>query len=525
MKRVALVLLTVALATCLGGVARAARPKPAVGGSDATASIMRLASLVRNEYMEEVPTARLVTGAFKGVREYLKKNGCSPTAVPAPQLGEDLGQMKAVFAAVARKYPRINQRQLSYAAIRGMLDGLGDPYTVFLDPEEYRSLMTQLNGENFGGLGIYIEADDKNGKVLTVVEPMEGTPAMRAGIKPRDVILEIDAKSTVGMSLDEATRMLRGPVGSTVTLTLRRPGVLQPFKVPVVRAVIHSKSVTHKILGGGRIGYIKLRVFGETANEEMEDAFRVFDEAGVKSYILDLRNNGGGYITAALDVASKFLPTGSRVVSVAERGSPEVVYNSRPNLREILPLVVLVNKFSASASEITAGAVKDLHGGTLIGEKTFGKGSVQKIFPLQDGSALKITTAHYKTPSGQDIHKKGIAPDVAVPMDLKETGSERDSQLNAAVSLLEQQLARSTTVASRGTEPLGGGRPDAIAIRASDDEYGYIRALKASDGGQFLVEDQSLLFENGRYYDRVVVRSSRGGESRVLFFRLDYFGR
>lgn len=522
-----LILIVAALSASSGSNAQAARPKPASAPTDVSASIIRLAALVRNEYMEEIPAARLVAGAYKGVRSYLKKNGCNPSVVADPRDAQDIGQIRAAFATVAQKYPRISQKHLSYAAIRGMLEGLGDPYTVFLDPEEYKSLMSQLNGENFGGLGIFIEADDKNGKVLTVVEPMEGTPAMRAGIKPRDVILEIDAKSTQGMTLDDATRLLRGPVGSTVTLTIKRPGTAQPFKVPVVRAIIHSKSVVHKILDGGKIGYIKLRVFGETANEEMEDAFRVFDEAGVKAYILDLRNNGGGYITAALDVSSKFLSTGSRVVSVAERGASEIVYNSRPNLRDILPVVVLVNKYSASASEITAGALKDLHSGILIGEKTFGKGSVQKIFPLPDGSALKITTAHYKTPSGQDIHKKGIAPDVAVPMDLKDVGGgDRDLQLKAAVALLDQRLSQKSATASRGQADLmGGGRADAIAVRTSEEEFSYIRGMRSADGGSYQVEDQSLLYENGRYYDRVQVRGTRGGDKKTLYFRLDYFGR
>ena len=518
-------ILLVAVMFVSPGLAQGARPKPADRPTDVPGSVIRLASLVRNEYMEEVPSSRLVAGAYKGMRNYLKKNGCSTAIVPEPRDGSDITQIRAVFTAVAQKHPRISQKQLSYAAILGMLEGLGDPYTVFLDPEEYRSLMTQLNGENFGGLGIFIEADDKNGKVLTVVEPMEGTPAMRAGIKPRDVILEIDAKSTRGMSLDDATRLLRGPVGSTVTLTIKRPGTAQPFKVPVVRAIIHSKSVHHKILDGGKIGYIKLRVFGETANEEMEEAFRVFDEAGVKAYILDLRNNGGGYITAALDVSSKFLPTGSRVVSVAERGSAEIVYNSRPNLRDVLPVVVLVNKYSASASEITAGAVKDLHSGLLVGEKTFGKGSVQKIFPLPDGSALKITTAHYKTPSGQDIHKKGIVPDISVPMDLKEVGGERDLQLKAAVTYLDQRLSQKTAVASVSLADVGGVRVETIPVRNSDEEYHYIRGLKAADGGSYVVEDQVLFFENGRYYDRVVVRGSRGGDKKTLYFRLEYFGR
>lgn len=508
---------------------QAARPHPTAttpvppAGFDGISTVTRIAALVRNEFREEVGAQKLVGGALKGMREYLKKNGMSTNPVPADSKSDDMAEVRKAFAAALKAYPKLSQRQLSYAAIRGMLETLDDPYTVFLDPEEYKGLMGQLNGGNFGGLGIYIEADDKNNKALTIVEPMEGTPAMQAGLKPRDIITEIDGKSTLGMQLEEATRMLRGPIGSTVTLTIKRVGIEQPFKVPVTRAQIHVKTLSYKVLPGG-VGYVKLRVFGDNANEEMEEAFRAFDKAHVKGYVLDLRNNGGGYITAALDVSSHFLPTGSRVVSVAERGSPEIVYNSRPNLREILPVVVLVNKYSASASEITAGAIKDLKAGSLVGEKTFGKGSVQKIFPLPDGSAVKITTAHYHTPSGQDIHKKGILPDLAVQMNLKDLNDPAtDAQLQAAVKIIEQRVAQTRSVASHTTTDVVPLHADAVRVSSSDEEFDYIGKLKASDGGAFTVTNQTLVNENGRYYDVVEVRSARSGEKKTLWFQLDYF--
>lgn len=488
---------------------------------DGVATVTRLASLVRSEYRESVPQSRLAAGALKGIREYLKKNGYDEHIVPSKQ-ADDMAVFRKAYATVVRRYPKMSQRQLSYAAIRGMLEVLDDPYTVFLDPEEYKSLMGQLNGGNFGGLGIYIESDDKNNKALTIVEPMDGTPAAQAGLKSRDVIAEIDGKSTTGMAIEEATRLLRGPVGSRVILTIRRPGVDGPFKVTVTRAQIHVKTLSHKVVNNS-IGYVKLRVFGDNANDELEEAFRAFDKARVKAYILDLRNNGGGYITAALDVSSHFIPTGSRVVSVAERGTPEIVYNSRPNLREVLPVVVLVNKYSASASEITAGAIKDLHAGTLIGEKTFGKGSVQKIFPLPDGSAVKITTAHYHTPSGQDIHKKGILPDVTVQMKMEDFGEhDKDPQLQAALELLQRKITQLEGVAQHPNTDVSLLHADAIRVHSSDEEFDYISRLKTGDGGTYHVDNQTLVNENGRYYDVVELRSERGSEKKTLWFQLDY---
>ena len=503
----------------LPAVAKPPAASSVSASSDGIAILSRIAVLVRNEFREDVTQPKLMAGAIQGMREYLKKRGCSTTRVLPEGRADDATEVRRAYQAVVKAYPRIDQRQLSYAAIRGMLDVLDDPYSVFLDPEEYKGLMGQLNGGNFGGLGIYVEADDKNAKALTIVEPMEGTPAMQAGLRARDVITEIDGKSTTGMALEDATRLLRGPIGSTVSLTIKRPGVEQPFKVAVTRAQIHVKTLSYKVLDHG-IGYVKLRVFGDNANEELEEAFRAFDKAGVKGYILDLRNNGGGYITSALDVSSHFLPTGSRVVSVAERGVPEIVYNSRPNLRPVLPLVILVNKYSASASEITAGAIKDLKAGTLMGEKTFGKGSVQKIFPLADGSAVKITTAHYHTPIGQDIHKKGIAPDVTIPQNPKETSVEADSTLQAAVKSLEQKMQGAAAAAPHAAP---SAHADAVRVASSDQEFDYIDRLRAPDGAPWHVVSQTVVNENGRYYDVVELRTDKGDDKRTVWFLLDYF--
>ena len=517
--------LTAVLGVMLCGTVRFAHARAAQAAAvnatyDGVSMLSRISLLVRNEFREEVSQSRLMTGAATGMRDYLKKRGYLRARRAIDTKVEDLVHLRQAWQTVLKEAPGIDQHQLAYAAIRGMLDTLDDPYTVFLDPEEYKGLMGQLNGGNFGGLGIYVESDEKNGKALTIVEPMEGTPATLAGLKARDVITEIDGKGTSGMALEEATRLLRGPIGSSVTLTIKRGGVEQPFKVSLTRAQIHVKTLSFKVLPSG-VGYVKLRVFGDNANDEMEEAFRAFDKAGVKGYILDLRNNGGGYITAALDVSSHFLPTGSRVVSVAERGAPEIVYNSRPNLRPLLPVVILVNKYSASASEITAGAVKDLKAGQLMGEKTFGKGSVQKIFPLPDGSAVKITTAHYHTPSGQDIHKKGIAPDITVPQSVKEVAADQDATLQAAVKLLT--MAPKSPSAGTDSTSLSAAHKDAVRVVSSQQEFDYIDGLRATDGGGWRIVNQTLVNDDGRYFDVVDLRSVKSGEKRTVWFQLDYF--
>lgn len=488
---------------------------------DASTILGRMLHLVRTEYMVEVPAPRLLEGAVKGMRDYLAKHH------PALRSSSGLPDKPASFPDFKRwcegflgEHKEIDARAFAEAGMRGLLEVLDDPYTVYLDPDEYKSLQSQLNGGNFGGLGIYIELDDKNGKALTVVEPMEGTPAMKAGVKARDVLVEIGGVSTKGLSIDEASKLLRGKVGSRVTLTIRRAGVPELMHISVERAIIRVKTLSYRVIDG-QIGEIRLRVFGENTNEEFDEAFRAFDRAGVHAYLLDLRNNGGGYINAALDVVSHFVPTGSKVVTVAERGSPELVYTSRPNLREVLPLVVLVNKYSASASEITAGAVKDLRGGTLMGEKSFGKGSVQKIFPLLDGAAVKITSAHYRTPSGQDIHKKGIVPDLVLPMKLEEVGSTGDVQMKAAIELLKQRaVSRTTRLSSRNPLPA-----DVIAVNSSAEEFRRLDEMCASASEGLSVVSQRLLVEGEHYFDEVTLESSRSHARRVVRFEVRFIER
>jgi carboxyl-terminal processing protease len=332
---------------------------------------------------------------------------------------------------------------ITYAALSGLIRGTEDPYTVYMTPKEYGLLKEQMQSAAFGGIGTYIEIDPDNSNWLTIIEAIEGTPAQKAGIKPGDVISEIDGKSTRGFSIDAAVAKLRGLKGTPVVLTITRKGTTGTLKFSIVRETIQVKSVSHKVMDND-MGYIRLRLFGENTAQELQSALRDLQAQNVKGIVLDLRNNGGGYINAAVDISSVFIKNGDPVVKVMDKSGNSKVHTSRGDLKSTLPLVVLVNKYSASASEITAGALKDYKRGILLGTKTFGKGSVQQLLPFPDGSALKITVSHYYTPMGNDIDKHGLEPDYKVDMEPREVGKDKDPQLEKALLLLKgtQQTKR-----------------------------------------------------------------------------------
>ena len=282
-----------------------------------------------------------------------------------------------------------------------------------------------MKGE-FGGLGIWITMKDG---VLTVISPIEDTPAYKAGVKAGDQIVEIDGKSTSGITLKEAVNKLRGKKGTKVTLTIRRKGVSENLKITIVRDIIKVESVKSKIIGND-IGYLKLTSFNAKTHKDMKEAIKKFKKKKVKGIILDLRNNPGGLLGQAVDVAGEFIPDKPIVYIVDRNGKKSTLWSGPNGELADLPLVVLVNRGSASASEIVSGAIKDYKRGTLIGEKTFGKGLVQNIFRLSNGGAIHLTVARYLTPSGAYIHKKGIKPDIVV----KEETSEKEDKAESAIS-------------------------------------------------------------------------------------------
>lgn len=493
-----------------------AAPLPSDKAKAGSAMVTELMNLVQREFIYDSNGPKLVNSTFDGLETALKEKKIEVDLANVPENASNEQAYDAFnkqFLQLAATHPElmkdIGNREgpwLTYVATESMLKVLDDPYTTFLDPPTYRKLKEQMSGGNFGGLGIYIELDEKNEKWLTVVEPMEGTPAGRAGIKPRDIIIKINGLSTKGFTVEEAQKHLRGKPGSEVTLTIRRKNAGDPFDVKLKREVIQVSTVKGQMLTdqNRKIGYIKLRLFGEKTNMELESAMRDLESQGAEAFVLDIRNNGGGYIGTAVDVCSKFLPTGSRVVTVNERAAGETRYDSRPNMRENTPLVVLVNEYSASASEITAGAVQDLHAGTLVGVKTFGKGSVQKIYPLPDGSAIKVTTAHYLTPSGKDLHKKGVEPDIKVEMTGDKIGSADDIQLKKALEVINQELAGAAK-----TNQTSKTFPDAIRVASVAEQMSYLEPYeildrKVRNDGEFLLEE-------------VTVKDARGAEKTILF--------
>ena len=301
-------------------------------------------------------------------------------------------------------------KDLVYGAIKGMVSSL-DPHSSFMTKEEYNELMTETKG-SFSGIGIEITVKDK---VLTVVSPIEGTPAYLAGMKAGDKIIKVEGESTLDMSLMEAVKKIRGPEGSTVNLTVLREGEEKPLEFAITRGVIPLKSVRYFFLTPD-IAYVRVSNFQSNTAEDLTSALETLEMNGqMKGLVLDMRNNPGGLLSQAIDVSELFLDSGIIVSTKGRTGSRDIEARAHKNSRpRTYPIIVLVNGGSASAAEIVAGALQDNKRALILGSRTFGKGSVQTILPLSDGSGLRLTTARYYTPSGKSIQSSGITPDVEI---------------------------------------------------------------------------------------------------------------
>ncbi len=327
----------------------------------------------------------------------------------------------------------ISTETLMTGAIKGTVSSLEDPYSVYMDPKMYEALLIDTKG-SFGGVGIILGSKDN---VLTVIAPIEGTPSAQAGILSGDQILKIDGKDTKDLAIDGAVNLIRGAEGSSVVLTIGRVGE-DSKDYSLVRSNIQIKTVSGKMLEHN-IGYVRLAMFNEHTDDDLSKQLVELEGQGMNGLILDLRNNPGGLLGESVKVANHFVPQGP-VVSVA--GKDGISKTSFSTLRGIkYPLVILVNGGSASASEIVSGAVQDTGAGTLIGTKTFGKGSVQTVIPLNDSSAIKLTIAKYLTPNGRSIHGVGIEPDILVEMPgFKDDG--RDLQMEKGIEVLLEKMAK-----------------------------------------------------------------------------------
>ena len=346
------------------------------------------------------------------------------------ELAATLKLFRAIQVVKGQYVGDVEGVNLMTGSVKGMVNALGDPYSVYMDPKMYSELMLETKG-SFGGVGIVLGVKDKT---LTVVAPIEGTPAEKAGIQSGDAIIRIDALDTKDMALDEAVGKIRGPEGSEITLTILRPAQ-EPKEYKLTRATIVLKTVSAKMLND-EIGYIRLSMFSETTGSDFAQKMTELEEKGMKSLVLDLRNNPGGLINESVKVASLLVPKGPVVSVISKDGSRETMQSTLD--KPTIPLAVLVNGGSASASEIVAGAIQDLEVGKLIGVKTFGKGSVQRLVPLDKDSAIKITIAEYHTPKDRAIHGKGLAPDIVVEMP-KEINKDdpQDPQLDMAIEVLK----------------------------------------------------------------------------------------
>lgn len=387
---------------------------------------------IKSQHVEQDPDDKLYAGVVAEVGALLAE-----ARIDAADLAK-LPRDKTLPQQIVRTYGgRVDLNLLWYAMIRGLLQGTDDPYSVLMTPKEYHMLMEQMQNESFGGIGVFIELDHDHKDQLTVVEPLEGTPAAKGGLQPGDQILKIDGESTSGWSLDQATSHIRGRIGSSVTLSVRRGPEGPISDVVLQRAAIEAASVTHKMLGD-KVGYVRLRLFGAKTGKELDSALTALQRDGARALVVDLRNNGGGYINAAVDVCSHFIAPGALVTYVTKKHGERSEYQGESRERVRLPVVLLVNQFSASASEITAGCFQDYGVATLVGVKTFGKGSVQQLYPLPDGAALKLTIAHFFTPKGHKINKIGVEPDVKVEMEARNVGrADKDVQLQKALDYLK----------------------------------------------------------------------------------------
>ena len=306
----------------------------------------------------------------------------------------------------------VSQQNLMFGAIRGMLTALDDAHTRFMTPEETSELQTEMRG-NFGGLGIEISQRDN---VLTVVSPIDDTPAMRAGIKPGDKIIEIDKKSTRDLSLTDAVKQLRGKPGTSVNISVVREAEDEILYFDLVREIIKIQVVTSQFFEKEKIGYVKLKQFNQTAADDLAKAINEFKKKSMKGLILDLRWNPGGLLDSAHRISNFFIKEGVIVSTRGRKEALDKVFNANPSaaIAADIPLIILANEGSASASEIVTGAVKDHKRGKFIGVKTFGKGSVQNVIGMMYGTSMALTIQKYYTPSGVSIHKKGIEPDILV---------------------------------------------------------------------------------------------------------------
>ena len=363
-------------------------------------------------------------------------NFFSETVLAKNELYEKIDLFGEVLENIKKEYvDEVDQTEVMDSAINGVLQSL-DPYSAYMSPELFKEMQTDTRGE-FGGLGIEIGMESG---VVKVISPIEGTPADKAGIKAGDYIVKIGKEQVQGKSLMEAVKIMRGPVGTTIKLTIRRKNIKKPLEFNITRKVIEVQSVNSKIISKEKnIGYLRLKSFNENSDSQFLKSIKEFENnKKIKGYVIDLRNNPGGLLTQAINITDFFLDDGEIVSTKGRKVSETRKFFARKG-DEIKgkPIVVIINNGSASAAEILAGALKDHKRAIILGENSYGKGSVQSIIPLRNGGGMRLTISKYYLPSGKSISEVGVTPDIVVEEigDDFKINSEKDNQLNYAIKL------------------------------------------------------------------------------------------
>ena len=388
-----------------------------------------------------VGSVTLAGGGFAAGYLMSQSNGLHPLPATATQQAGSPTQEQTTFAPFWEAWDLVHKEyvdqpvddvKLMQGAIRGMVAALGDAHSNYMTPEEYQIAATDLNGE-LEGIGAQVEGA---GDYLRIVSPFPGSPAEKAGLQPRDLIVKVDGQDVAGMGEAKIISLVRGPAGSKVHLTIQREGSANLLEFDVIRAKITLPSVESKMLDEN-VAYVKLNDFGSKTPDELNSALKTLLAQKPVGLVLDLRGNPGGYVDTAISVASQFIPSGVIMRARYNDGSEQTHSASPGGLATNIPLVVLVNKGSASASEIVSGAIQDYGRGKIVGETSYGKGSEQQLTPLKgNNGVVRITIAHWFTPKGRSIEKVGITPDVPVTLTADDTAAGRDPQLEAAVKIL-----------------------------------------------------------------------------------------